>query len=148
MREQLRQTLDQLREYVEKNLDVIRKNEANVRQILEKDPVSEQRSARLQEKFNANKQLLEENNDTINLQLSIIKYLEKYKKKEKESIEITVLQGPDEHVDYFELTINGEIEYNEQHPHYGDREFYSKLMQYYIGMEDYENCDRLYKHNK
>jgi len=78
MREQLRKTIELLRRHVQKNLEVIHQNEKLVREIL-REPVTHERSERLSEKYNLNKEMLKENNDFIKLQLSIVRLLDKYK---------------------------------------------------------------------
>jgi hypothetical protein len=147
----LRKSIEMLRNHVNSNLAIIHKNEAVVRQILQNEPVSVERSAKLDEKFNENKKFLEENHEAINLQLSIIKYIDKYKPKttfeqkpaESKPIQIKIVAAPVDKVDYFALTISGEIEYNETHPMFHDEDFYNKLMDHYTQIEDYEMCGQI-----
>ena len=148
MKNQLRSTLDMLREKVENNLIVIKENEKKVRTILQNEPVSTERSGKLQENFDLNKDLLAENNDSINLQLEIVKYLEKYKSQlNKQAKEEQVTESIEEKtIDpeaYFQMTITGEMEYDEGHPFYQDPEFHDRLMKHYLANEDYEACDQL-----
>lgn len=148
MKNQLRSTLDMLREKVENNLIVIKQNEKKVRTILQNEPVSEERSGKLQENFDLNKDLLAENNDSINLQLEIVKYLEKYKSQlneqgKEEQVTESIEEKTIDPEAYFQMTITGEMEYDEGHPFYQDPEFHDRLMNHYLANEDYEACDQL-----
>jgi hypothetical protein len=78
MRDQLRKTIELLRQHVQKNLEIIHQNERKVREIL-REPVTNERSERLSEKYSKNKDMLQENNEFIKLQLSIVRLLDKYK---------------------------------------------------------------------
>ncbi|MFP4620231.1 MAG: hypothetical protein ACLFM7_02900 [Bacteroidales bacterium] len=42
-----------------------------------------------------------------------------------------------------ELTISGEIPFNEDHPFYHDEKFFNDLLNYYQKREDYETCNSL-----
>ncbi|HON19622.1 MAG TPA: hypothetical protein PK990_10720 [Salinivirgaceae bacterium] len=43
----------------------------------------------------------------------------------------------------FEKTINGELEYNENHIYFNDDDFYKKLMNHFIEIENYEMCAKI-----
>ncbi|MDA3781483.1 MAG: hypothetical protein PF487_14845 [Bacteroidales bacterium] len=77
MKEQLRKTVELLKKQVKVNLEIIHKNEKLVKAMLN-EPVSDGRSIRLENKYNINKVMLSENAEAIKLQLSIVKFLEKY----------------------------------------------------------------------
>ena len=169
MIEQLLETIELFKKHVQKNLDIIHKNESEVKKFLEQ-PVSESRSQKLKVKFKENKLLLVENNDFIRLQLYTIQLINKYRKKlrdyneseqineesrsEKFSIsesdsQITQ-QAPikEESKTYtreeiFELTISDYIQFDYLHPFIDDNDFFNKLMEYFIKIEDYEMCKRL-----
>lgn len=159
MKDFLKQTLNLLKRRVQYNLSIIRSNEKVVREILQ-EPVSSNRSEKLNEKYNINKTMLEENNDSIKLQLSIIQFLDKYSKQLQEFIdntehiipELRLNQNNSETTqkvvelgkeDYLDLTINDGIEYNEEHPYYNDDEFFDMLLKYYTDEENYEMCLKL-----
>ena len=78
MKEQLRKTLEMLKNHVQGNLSNIHMNEKHVREILQ-EPVSHQRSALISEQHKVNKKILEENSDFIRLQLEIIKFMDKHR---------------------------------------------------------------------
>ena len=159
MKEILKQTLEILRRRVRYNLSIIHKNEKYVREILQ-EPVSSDRSERLDEKFNTNKSMLEENNDSIKIQLSIIKFLDKYGIRFDEFNEF-IENNPEENNsliienlvssetkeltwdDYFDLTILKGIDFDERHPYFENQEFFDELMIYFTDVEDYEMCSKL-----
>lgn len=171
MRELLRQTIDLLKKRVQHNLNIIHKNEKSVREILQ-EPVSSERSERLDEKFGINKKMLEENNDSIKIQLSIIRFLDNYSKQLEEYIEEHEFNADEisnniketiepeskgnqnfeineiNRDDYFDLTIHKSIDYNEQHPYFEDEDFYKELMAYFTNIEDYEMCSKLIASHK
>jgi len=160
MKDNLKQAVEFLKRRVQYNLQIIRHNEQIVRNIL-KEPVSTERSDKLDEKLKQNKKIIEENQDSLKIQLSIIQFLDKYKHELKGYSDIEnityELQQSEENLserkdvqeltreDYFHLTANKGIVYDEQHPYYSDIEFLNDLMQYFIDAEDYEMCSKLTK---
>jgi hypothetical protein len=159
MKEQLRKTVELLKKQVKVNLEIIHKNEKLVKAMLN-EPVSDGRSIRLENKYNINKVMLSENAEAIKLQLSIVKFLEKYGS-------ITDDEGVlDEEVDeagnlkefskteeseknkyskdeYYIMTINDDIEFNNKHPYFSDNDFRKELLDYYIECEEYEKCKQI-----
>lgn len=147
----LRNSVEQLKKRVQYNLDIIHKNERIVRKILE-EPVSEDRSERLEVKYQENKKLLKENNDSIQLQLQITKFIEAYKDifetypaSEETHSDIADVEKPLTREEHLGMTIAGEIPFDEDHPYYHDDDFFNQLLEYYTGIEDYETCSYLMK---
>ena len=166
MKEHLRKTIEILKKRVQHNLKIIHDNEKNVRNILQ-EPVSSSRSERLDEKFNINKRMLEENNDSIKIQLSIIRFLDKFSKELEDYIEKLEAENKENNIaqnsteerndyevddlsrdDYFELTIHNSIEFDHKHPYFDDEEFFNQLLEYYTSIENYEMCSKLILSNK
>ena len=54
----------------------------------------------------------------------------------------------DPDIDYFELTINGCIPFDEEHPLYNNSDFFEQLLQHYQDVENYEMCGTLLKRKK
>jgi hypothetical protein len=77
MKTMIRKTIDMLREKVKKNLTQIQNNQKEIRELL-KQQVSVIRTEQLEKKYAVNKSLLSENNDFINVQLTLTNFLEKY----------------------------------------------------------------------
>lgn len=166
MKDFLKYTLNLLKDRVKYNLNIIHNNEKTVRKIL-KEPVSSHRSERLNEKYSINKTMLDENNDSIKLQLSIIQFLDKYGKEIEEfnhkveqmipelkkiqsgiSFPETDQEKPEAYNeltrnDYFDLTIHKGIEFDHQHPYFNDQDFLNDLLEYFSSVEEFEMCSKL-----
>ena len=145
MREMIKKAIEVLKEKIKSNLLDIQNNQKEIRDLL-KQSVSSERSAQLDEKYASNKILLTENNDFINVQLTLTNFFEKYNNSgffDKEPV-TAPCQCTNEK-ECFEMTINGQIPYNSQHPYYNDDKFFKKLLNYYQNIEDYESCSKLVK---
>lgn len=175
MREEMKKIVEQLRERISSNLEVIKSNELKIKQLL-LEPVSPQRTELLSALFNTNRQLLEENHDSLNLQLKMINYIGKYSEQPKyhgvddsnpESQlgpEETPSEGPPQTghsqpetpsaeasapirplTDLLLATIRGEIVFDSHHPRFDDMDFFNNLLDSYIKEENYEMCSYLMK---
>ncbi|HEY4785252.1 MAG TPA: hypothetical protein VIH57_04355 [Bacteroidales bacterium] len=146
MREMIKKTIELLKEKVKSNLIEIQNNQREIRNLLKK-PVSAERSAELEEKYSLNKILLAENNDFINVQLTLTNFLEKYNASDIFENEQSSLSGYEctGEKDCFELTVNGVIPFDTHHPFFNDDNFFQKLLHYYQELEDYEKCSKLVK---
>jgi len=149
MEKSLKNSVEILKDKVRINLELIHQNELQIKEIL-KEPVSEIRSKKLEEKFKVNKRILAENNDCLKLQREINKYLEKYlynfSKSVTENSNNTISEENDKAInrdDYMKLTIKGAIDFDNKHPYYHDEVFLSDLISYFISIEDYETCSKL-----
>jgi len=156
----LKEAIEALKLRVRFNLTLVHEVEEEIKEIL-KEPVSAQRSEKLNERFIKNKKLMNENEESLKIQRSLINYLEKYhdelsqfpeviefnSAKEKNTLEVsTKIEIKRE--DYFEITINKSIEYDNLHPYFKDERFANDLLSYFIEIEDYEMCARLSKITK
>jgi hypothetical protein len=161
-------TITLLRERVTENLRQINENQALIRQILQ-EPVSDKRTKRFEQQYGKNKILLRENQDLISLQITLVNFLDKYRKVlevhelslgESANKEITgkidrsVNTGThksdtngnareliaDANDSLFDKTISGAIPWNRSHPMFSNQDFYNRLMEYYLSVENYEAC--------
>ena len=135
--------IESLKARVKNNLFEIQNNQKAIRHWL-KQPDSEEKQAELEDKYALNKVLLNENNDFINVQLTLTSFLEKY--KDSDIFESPVMHFPKKHMneeECFEITVNGQLSYNSQHPYYDNDKFFQKLLDYYQRLEDYEKCSKL-----
>jgi len=144
MKELIQKTISLLKLRVKSNLELINKNQVKIKEIL-KEPNSSNRSTRFEQQYEINKSLLAENNDFINIQLTLINFLEKYKDtlvmdNNPPVIEIKNIQDGDE---LFNLTVKGTIAYNEDHPLFNNKSFFMKLLKHYQDIEAYEKCQEL-----
>ncbi|MGM0529964.1 MAG: hypothetical protein ACQER7_01275 [Bacteroidota bacterium] len=152
----LKKTLIILRERAERNLEIIHMNDQIAKAML-KEPFSEERSAKIEERYQENKKLLKENNDSMHIQFEITRFIENYYNELKE-VENRSVQNysknnsqSDTHhsrENILKLTINGEIPFNENHPFYWDEAFFNDLLSYYEKIEDYETCNNLLNKRK
>ncbi len=148
MKEILQNTIEQLRFHVMKNLELVRENEREIKEMIQ-EPVSVSRARVLTEKYDYSKKVLSENNDFINLQLSIINFIYKYKHVWEQVGEL----APVNEIEYnnltrdecFQLTVDSKIDFCPSHPYYHDEIFYINLLEYYQEQENYEKCDELVK---
>jgi len=138
----IRKTIDMLRERVKENLTQIQNNQKGIRDLL-KQQVSEKRTELLEGKYAINKALLAENNDFINVQLTLTNFLEKYEDTillAESDNNVPVYKDVDE---CFEHTVNGFLMYDPSHPYYNDEKFFNRLIHYFQQLEDYERCSEL-----
>lgn len=109
----LKKTIDALKYKVNSNLEEIKTNEAKFRNIL-----TEKKTTKKQDELNKilerNKNLLSENFDFINIQVTLLKFVEKYRYHEiiqkVQNIQNTSYDEQDI-TEYFELTIEGSFHF-------------------------------------
>jgi hypothetical protein len=147
MKALLQQTIELLKKRVKENLDTINQNQTEIRQLL-MQPLSPERTYYIEKHYDINKVLLNENNDFISLQVTLLNFMEKYKDfpilEDEEAPVLNPGQFMDEH-ELFELTIQGKLDFNLSHPKFEDEKFFKKLLSYYAALEAYEKCNSLLK---
>ena len=144
MKDLIQKTISILKLHVKNNLEVINQNQTKIKQILQ-EPASSKRSLNFEKHYEVNRNLLSENNDYINVQLTLINFLEKYKDsdimKEKQSdIRLRTIEDEEE---IFNLTVAGKLIYDSNHPNFKDQNFFEKLLCHYRDNEEYEKCHQL-----
>ena len=144
MKELIQKTIALLKSRVKNNLELINKNQVKIKEIL-KEPNSSKRTTSFEEHYETNKSLLAENNDFINIQLTLINFLEKYKdspllKDNPPVIEIETIKDAKE---LFKLTVKGKIAFDKKHPQFNNESFFRRLLKYYQDIEAYEKCQAL-----
>ncbi len=162
MEEQMKLIVEMLKDRIKYNLQIIRKNEEIIRSILS-EPVSNERSKLLKENFSINRKLLEENNDSLALEVQIINYLGKFhdvlkQKNIKTNNETNNFESESFHneskseqlienegINLFNLTLSGDIPYNIEHPKFYDEGFFQSLFERFKLTENYEMCSYLLK---
>jgi hypothetical protein len=167
----LRSTIETLRDEVTENLKIIRSNEKIVRQILNQG-LQNQEAEQMNALYEINRNLLNKNKEAINIQLKMINFLNTYRVNvplnqsfnnndnqtfSSRGIEEQIIIPPGvsktdldaigvseiTEEDYFNLTIEGKIVYNKNHPYFENDEFYKRLMNYYKTSENYEMCAKI-----
>lgn len=157
MVENLRSSIEVLRQRVKYNLDLLHQNEKKIKEIL-KEPVSENRSEKLNKRFNSNKKVLKENNDAIMLQKEMLSFIENYysdnnslpkelntPKKTSQKVKPENKRFEIKKEDYLDLTINGALDFDIYHPYFNDKNFFNELLNHFSEIEDYETCSKLTK---
>jgi hypothetical protein len=154
MKEQLQLVIELMRKHVIKNLELIKGNETQIKDILS-TPQSQERTHSLNECYKYSKNLLSENNDFINMQVSIMNFINKYKNIiELESPVKVNVQSSVKHNnslsrdDYFRMTIDKDISFDDSHPYFKDKEFVNDLLFYFQQTENYEMCAALLKYKE
>ncbi|HRX68147.1 MAG TPA: hypothetical protein P5200_07240 [Tenuifilaceae bacterium] len=183
--------LEALKARVIENLNSIRVNENEIRQILT-EPLSGIRSQKLSERYALSKKILKENEDNLKIQNLIVDFFSKYRNVPDFNKEISELKTLEKGINSFQKggfnlnqifsnfneaekedknpqnseieqdstietsntfdilndTITGRIEYDKNHPMFGNVRFFEKLLNFYIQREEYEVCAKLVKENE
>jgi hypothetical protein len=153
MKDQLQQIVESMRKYVLKNLELIKVNETHIKEILSW-PISAERTKELNESYQYSRTLLSENNDFINLQVNIMNFLNKYRtliEDEVIKVKATADAKIHQHIsreDYFQMTVENDISFDDTHPYFEDQEFFHDLLSYFQENENYEMCAHLIKYKK
>jgi hypothetical protein len=101
----------------------------------------------LEYKYALNKELLDENDNFIGMQLQLTEFMEKYAHlfTGEDAVDIPETIDENEILPYFNKTITGQINYGPQHPQFNNPSFFKELIRYYEEKENYEMCDHLIK---
>ena len=124
MKELIQKTITLLKLRVKNNLELINKNQVRIKEIL-KEPNSSKRTTRFEEHYETNKGLLAENNDFINIQLTLINFLEKYKDSSilEDNPPVIEIKPIKDEKELFKLTVEGETAFNRKHPQFNNESF-------------------------
>jgi hypothetical protein len=144
MRELLQKTIDELKRRVKNNLAAINCNQKIIKELLAQ-PNTKERAKEFEQYYDANKKLLQENNDFINIQLTLINFLDKYQKTAvlDENMSVVDIYSISDEAEVLDLTIKGIVAFNEEHPRFNDGDFIDKMIEYYGQQEEYEKCSEL-----
>jgi hypothetical protein len=144
MRELFQKTIDILKKRVKNNLKAINANQKVIKELLNQ-PNTAERAMEFDRYYNANKTLLQENNDYINIQLTLINFLEKYKGTAvlDDAMPVIDIYSITDEVEVLDLTLKGVVAFNENHPKFHDTDFIDKLIAHYESLEQYEKCQEL-----
>ena len=145
MRDMFQKTIDALKKRVKNNLKAINNNQKVIKELLAQ-PDSPERKNEFDKYYTANKTLLQENNDYINIQLTLINFLEKYKGTPvlDDSLGVVDIYSITDEVEVLDLTLKGVVAFNEKHPKFNDMDFIDKLIAHYGSLELYEKCQELF----
>jgi len=154
MKDQLQLIIELMRKHVLRNLELIKNNESHIREVLTWEQ-SVERTKELNDSYKYSKTLLSENNDYINLQVSIMNFVNKYQNKLEGQSTVKVSEpanySQNRHLsrdEFFRLTIGSNIPYNSKHPYFNDDAFFNELLAYFQQIENYEMCADLLNSRK
>lgn len=138
----IQKTINELKQRVKLNVSQINNNQASIKKLLNQDRNNE----RQYEAYNTrNKELLAQNNDLINVQLTLVNFLDKYSNTailDNEMPIVDIYSVTDEQ-EVFSLTVKNVVAFDEAHPYYLNQGFIDQLILHYENLEDYEQCQKL-----
>ena len=140
----LTNTINALKEQIRLNLEEVRKNETRLRETLFIKGDNEVRKSASQI-LDENQNLLMQNFDILNLQLSLLKIVNS--QSTKKNIAQTQLkeESKAKYIDFFKETIEGRMEFDKSHPLFNDEVFLEKILNYFMQNENYEMCEHIKK---
>lgn len=139
----IQRMIEELKIKIKQNVEIINNNQEEIKRILRQPGSDKQFDAYNKQ----NKKLLSQNNDLINVQLTLVNFLDKYKETAilDEGSQILDIYSITDEQEMFSLTTKGLIPFNNLHPYYRKSQFIDKLITYYESVEDYEKCQELIK---
>jgi len=135
-----------LKEHVSQNNQEIQYNQDEINRLLSGSSENSI-NKELEYKNELNKDLLQENEDFIQMQLQISDFMDKYGHLFPEASE-TEIEEENEDLPYFSKTVLGELTYGPGHPQFNNVRFFNELLKYYQDKEDYEKCHQLIRLKK
>jgi hypothetical protein len=146
MKNKILHTIEEIKQRVKNNIERINKNQKAIKEML-KYSNSAEYAGQFDIYNNETSELLTQNNDLINVQLTLVDFLEKYKDTAilKPEIPMVDIYSITDLQEVFALTIKGVLSFNEKHPYFHDMNFIDKLIGYFQSQENYEECQKLYK---
>ncbi|MBN2486145.1 MAG: hypothetical protein JXB34_09245 [Bacteroidales bacterium] len=139
-------TIAELKAKIKFNVDLISHNQQTIKNMLQKT-VKDDMAPQFEAYNHQNRQLMSQNNDLLNVQLTLLNFVEKYKNTAvlQNDIPIVDIYSITDLQEVFDLTIKGIVPFDESHPHFCNPVFIDKLIAFYQANEDYELCDKLKK---
>lgn len=147
MIDHLKSILENLRKEVKHNLETINKNRHSIDILRQKNNLGKEIKFQIDTLYKTNKNLLLINDANLKLQNGINQFLTNQQKVLNPNKTLMKIKVPkkDGKIDFFKLTVNGEIPFNEYHPKFNDEKFVENLLNFHIQNEDYEECGRIQK---
>lgn len=147
MKQFIEETLKELEGQVENNIRQIDQKQTQMEELFEQLNAAGQKE-KFDLLFSEIKNLMTENSKFIHMQLILISYLEKIKGSggpidETELLSDLGYELPTEEGVVFDMTIQGELPFDQYHPMFNDKKFFDKLIDHYTSIEAYEKCGEL-----
>jgi hypothetical protein len=145
MIDELKVILEALREEVKQNLNTINRNKEAIKLLKEASNDTEELRLQIKTLYNTNKTLILVNDANLKLQYGINQFIANQQEVINSNTASMKIQLPKKNgkIDFFKLTVNGEIPFNEYHPKFNDEKFIQQLLDYYIKNEEYEECSNI-----
>ncbi len=137
-------TIEELKLKVKQNVRTINRNNDAIKLLYKQGEV--RNYSKQYEIYNSeNQELLRQNNDFINVQLTLMNFLDRYKDSAvvNTAAPIIDIYSISDIQELFSLTIKNNIPFDIHHPQYNNVEFIDKLLAFYKEIEDYEKCQEL-----
>ncbi len=144
MVETIMRTIEELKQQIKNNVETITQNQSSIQAML-KHKMNADYAGQFELISEQNRELLAQNNDLINVQLTLVNFLGKYKDTAilRQDIPLIDIYSVTDEQEVFALTIKGKLNFNEEHPFYQSPAFIEKLIHFYLQKEEYEYCQQL-----
>ncbi|QQS50282.1 MAG: hypothetical protein IPM71_11915 [Bacteroidota bacterium] len=144
MVETIIRAIEELKLKIRNNVEAITQNQNSIQAML-KHKMNEDYAGQFELISEQNRELLAQNNDLINVQLTLVNFLGKYKDTAilRQDIPLVDIYSVTDEQEVFALTIKGKLSFNEDHPFYHSPNFLEKLIHFYMQKEEYEYCQQL-----
>lgn len=142
-----------LQEYTKSNIEKIKINNEKAEKLKSDGKIAHQGAKIMKQYYINNGILYKQNNLYIELHTRLLCFIKSLKVSMDETASEDIEEKKDIETleynfnDYFDLTTQGLISYNEQHPYYNNKVFRQNLVDFYAEKEDYEKCAILLSNN-
>jgi hypothetical protein len=132
-----------LKEHVNQNNKEVQLNQEEILRMLS-EKSDEKIQKELDFKYSLNKELLEENEDFIHMQIELTEFMDRYAHLFTDADEIDIEEEfEEENLPYFNKTIDGSLNFDASHPQFSNPHFFNELIKFYQEAENYEMCEQL-----
>lgn len=144
MVETIIRAIEELKLKIKNNVETITQNQSSIQAML-KHKMNTDYAGQFELISEQNRELLAQNNDLINVQLTLVNFIGKYKDTAIlcQDVPLIDIYSVTDEQEVFALTIKGKLNFNEEHPFYHSPTFIEKLIHFYLQKEEYEYCEEL-----
>lgn len=144
-----------LQEMTQRNLKTMQENNALLEYLSDAKSISVDNVINMKGKHADNNQLFRQNQEYLDLHNRLLSFLKSLDQNisdkvdeilsEKNELLDSFQNDKDDSENIFNMTVNGHLHLNSEHPLINNIPFFHKLIQYYSENEDYEKCIELSK---
>lgn len=143
MKDQIEKLILSLKIHIKNNLEIINKNQKRINEIL-KNPFTNESEKEYEALKRENKNLMDENDDCINLQIILSNFLNKYRFSNFINSEyVPAISSYLNEEEIYYLTINEKIPITPSHPAFSNENLLKKILDYFTKCEKYEKCNEI-----